>query len=283
MGYQTIDVTPVAGAMGAEIAGVDLTGDLSNQAFDEIHRAFLEHHAIFFRDQDLTPQQQVAFGSRFGKPNIYPFVTGLADAPEIIEIVKTETDERNFGGGWHSDTTYLDIPPIATVLYAREMPEAGGDTLFANSVAAYEALSDGLKETLDGMKAVYSAALGGKGNRKELIKGNTGMKAQDVDQADEMAAIHPVIRTIPETGQKSLYVNQAHTTQFVGWTPEESKPLIDYLANHSVRPEFTCRLNWDVATLAIWDNRCAQHFAINDYHGVRRCVHRMTIEGEVPV
>lgn len=283
MAYQTIEVTPIAGALGAEIGGVDLAGDLSNQAFDEIHQAFLDHHAIFFRDQELTPRQQVAFGRRFGKPNIYPFVKGLEEAPEIIEILKTETDVKNFGGGWHSDTTYLDIPPIATVLYAKEMPDVGGDTMFASTVAAYEALSDGLKETLDGMKAVYSAALGAQGGRKQVFKANTGMETQDVDQAADMAAIHPVIRTIPETGRKSLYVNQAHTTNFVGWTPEESKPLIDYLSAHSVRPEFTCRLNWRTSTLAIWDNRCAQHFAINDYNGVRRRVHRMTIEGEVPV
>lgn len=283
MGYQTIDVKPIAGALGAEVMGVDLAGDLSNQAFDEIHQAFLDHHAIFFRDQDLTPQQQAAFGRRFGKPNVYPFVEGLEEAPEIIEILKTETDEMNFGGGWHSDSTYLEIPPVATVLYAKEMPEVGGDTLFANTVLAYESLSDGLKDTLNGMHAVYSAALGKKGGRKELFSSHGAIKSKGLDSADDMEAIHPVIRTIPQTGKKSLYVNKAHTTRFVGWTEEESKPLIDYLADQSVRPEFTCRLNWQTATLAIWDNRCAQHFAINDYHGARRRMHRMTIEGEVPV
>jgi taurine dioxygenase len=283
MGYQSIEVKPIAGALGAEIQGVDLAGELSNQAFDEIYQAFLDHHTIYFRDQDLTPQQQVAFGRRFGKPNIYPFVEGLKEAPEIFEILKTESDEKNFGGAWHSDTTYLEVPPIATMLYAKEAPEVGGDTLFANTVLAYEALSDGLKETLEGMQAVYSAALSNQGGRKNLLKANVAMKNQDLEQAETMEAVHPVIRTIPQTGRKSLYINSVHTTNFVGWTQEESKPLIEYLASHCVRPEFTCRLNWQTETLAIWDNRCAQHFAINDYHGQRRRMHRMTIEGETAV
>lgn len=282
MGFQTIDVKPLAGALGAEINGVDLAGDLSNQAFDEIHQAFLDYHAIFFRDQDLTPQQQVAFGRRFGKPNIYPFVEGLEEAPEIFEILKAETDERNFGGAWHSDSTYLERPPIATILYAREIPRVGGDTLFANTCLAYEALSDGLKATLEGLRGVNSAALGYGGGRAALIRKNTAMKSRRIDEADAMEAIHPVVRTIPETGRKSIYVNRPHTVRFEGWSEEESKPLINFLAAQAIRPEFTCRFRWEVGSLAIWDNRATQHFAVNDYHGARRRMHRMTIEGEMP-
>jgi taurine dioxygenase len=283
MAYQTIEVQPIAGALGAEIRGVDLADDLSNQAFDEIYQAFLDHHTIVFRDQDLTPQQQVAFGRRFGKPNIYPFVEGLAEAPEIFEILKTEDEKENFGGAWHSDTTYLEVPPMATMLYCKEAPDVGGDTLFANTVLAYETLSDGLKDTLDGLQAVYSAALASRGGRKDFRDTHKGMKNQDLEKAEDLEAVHPVVRTIPQNGRKSLYLNKPHTTNFVGWTAEESKSLIDYLADHCVRPEFTCRLNWRPSTLAVWDNRCAQHFAINDYHGQRRRMHRMTIEGEIPV
>ncbi len=283
MGYQTIDVKPIAGALGAEIHGVDLAGDLSNQAFDEIHQAFLDHHAIFFRDQDLTPGQQVAFGRRFGKPNIYPFVEGLAEAPEIFEILRTETDERNFGGAWHSDSTYLPRPPIATLLYAHEVPSVGGDTLFANTRLAYEALSDGMKAALECLRGVYSAGLAYGGGRAALVSQNSAMKAQKIDQAEAIEAVHPVVRTTPETGHKSLYVNRPHTVRFEGWTEAESRPWIEFLCAHSVRPEFTCRFRWQVGSLAVWDNRSTQHFAIDDYRGQRRRMHRMTIEGEVPV
>jgi taurine dioxygenase len=283
MSYQTIDVTPISGALGAEIHGVDLAADLSNQAFDEIHQAFLDHQAIFFRDQDLTPQQQLAFGRRFGKPNIYPFVEGLPEAPEIFEILKVETDERNFGGAWHSDSTYLERPPVATLLYARETPPVGGDTMFSNTCLAYEALSDGLKRTLASLKGVNSAALGYGGGRASMVARNTQMKNQQLEQADSIQAVHPVIRTIPETGRKALFVNRPHTVRFEGWTEAESKPLIDFLADHAVRPEFTCRFAWRAGSLAVWDNRTTQHFAVNDYHGARRRMHRMTIEGEIPV
>jgi len=282
MGYQTLDVQPLAGALGAEIAGVDLSKELSNQVYDEIHQAFLEYQAIFFRDQTLTPQQQIAFGRHFGPPHDYPFVEGLPDAPEVFEILKTETDERNFGGAWHSDTTYTARPPLGTILYAHEVPEAGGDTMFANTYLAYESLSDGLKRTLDGLRGINSAALAGGGGRANLIKANTAMKGQNMADADALEAVHPVVRTHPETGRKALYINRPHTVRFEGWTEAESRPLIDFLCQHAVRPEFTCRFRWRPGSLAFWDNRCTQHFAIDDYAGQRRRMHRLTIEGEVP-
>ena len=283
MGYQNIEVKPVAGSLGAEVFGADLAGELSNQAFDEIHQAFLDHQVLFIRDQKLTPQQQVAFGRRFGKPNIYPFVPGLDEAPEIFEILKAEGDEKNFGGAWHSDTTYLAQPPLATMLYAREVPPVGGDTLYANTYQAYEALSDGLKQTLAGLIGINSAALAASGGRANLFKSHSSMTADKMDEAEAMVAEHPVVRTHPQTGRKSLYLNKAHTTCFKGWAEAESKPLIDWLAEHITRPEFTCRMRWEVGTLGLWDNRCTQHYAVNDYPGQRRRMHRMTIEGEVPV
>ncbi len=282
MDYQSIEVKPLAGALGAELGGVDLAEPLENRTAAEIHRAFLDHHVIVFREQSLTPRQHVAFGRHFGTPQSYPFVEGLAEAPEVIEILKVEGDTKNFGGIWHSDTSYLARPPLGTLLYAREVPAAGGDTLFANTRLAYESLSDGMKAMLAGLKGVNSAALRHAGGRRNTAKGNTAMKARDVESADELEATHPVIRTHPETGQKSLYLNIAHTVRFDGLSEAESKPLIDYLVEHIRRPEFTCRVRWEVDTLVVWDKRSTHHYALNDYHGQRRRMHRLTIEGDVP-
>ncbi len=282
MQYRSIEVEPLAGALGAEIAGVDISRPLANRAAAEIHRAFLDHHVIVFRDQRLTPPQQLAFGRHFGTPNEYPFVEGLAEAPEVIEILKVETDAKNFGGLWHSDTSYLERPPLATLLYAREVPPAGGDTLFANTRLAYGRLSEGMKAMLAGLQGVNSAALRHAGGRQDTAKGNTRMKAKNVERADDLEAVHPIVRTHPETGDKSLYLNTAHTVRFADMTEAESTPLIDYLTDHIRRPEFTCRVRWEVDTLVVWDNRSTHHYAVNDYQGHRRRMHRVTIEGDVP-
>ena len=280
MGDRRIEVRPVAGALGAEILGLDLAGPVDDEAFAEIHRAFLDHLVIFFRDQELTPAHLRAFASRFGRPNRYPFVEGLPGTPEVIEVVKEEHETANFGGGWHSDTTYLELPPRATCLYAKRVPAVGGDTLFSNMHLAYETLSDGMKRMLDGLVAINSAALrNNKGAARRL--GFNSMKSQNMDKV-EMCAEHPVVRTHPETGRKALYVNSLHTTHFKDMTEEESAPLIDCLCEHAVRPEFTCRFRWQPGSLALWDNRAAQHNAINDYHGHRRVMHRVTIEGDRP-
>lgn len=282
MAEQTIDVRPVASSLGAEVFGADLSDNLTNQIYDEIHQAFLDYQVLFIRDQDLTPPQHAAFARRFGPLNEYPFVKGLDDAPEIIEIIKEPHETKNFGGVWHSDTTYLETPPLGTCLYALEVPAAGGDTMFANMYDAYDTLSDGMKQLLDPLVGVSSAALRRPGGRAAGMDYKSGMKATNLNKAEEIMSEHPVIRTHPETGRKALYVNSAHTVRFVGMTDAESKPLIDYLITHAVRPEFTCRFQWEAGTLAIWDNRCVQHFAINDYHGERRRVHRATITGDRP-
>jgi taurine dioxygenase len=184
----------------------------------------------------------------------------------------------NFGGIWHSDTTYLELPPMGTMLVAREVPPVGGDTLFANQYLAYEALSDGMKKLLDGLCAVNSSA---KANttrtREDRIKSDPSRRPND-----DFIAEHPVVRTHPETGRKALYVNVGHTVRFSGMTEEESAPLLDYLFRHQTRPEFTCRFAWRVGSLAFWDNRAAQHNPINDYHGYRRVMHRITLAGDKP-
>jgi len=281
MGYQTIDVKPLSGALGAEISGVDLAKDLSNQAFDEIHQAFLDHQAIFIRDQDLTPADQARFGRMFGKLADYPFMQGLDEEPEIFEILKTETETQNFGSAWHSDMSYTARPPLATMLYAREVPETGGDTLYASAYHAYEALSDGMKAMLDGLIGVNCAdPPSDPGRRARAFKKHGAMASTNVDHAIDFRAEHPVVRTHPETGRKALYINKVHTYHFKDMTEAESKPLIDYLANHITRPEFTSRFRWSVGAVAVWDNRCAQHYAVNDYQGRRRRMHRLTIEGD---
>jgi len=280
--YQTIEVAPVAGALGAEVAGVDLTGDLSDETIAEIRAAWLEHLVLFFRGQErLGPDAFMAFARRIGEPVEYPFVKGLEGYPEIIAIAKLPHETVNFGGIWHSDTVYLERPPMGTLLIAREVPPFGGDTMWANMYAAYEALSPGMQRLLDGMRAVNSSELADVSKTREDRIADSGYDAgPDAKQA--YVSEHPVVRTHPETGRKALYVNVAHTERFVDMTTEESRPILEYLFAHSVKPEFTCRLRWQVGTLAMWDNRCAMHNPINDYHGHRRVMNRITLAGDVP-
>ena len=279
--YQTIDVRPLASACGAEVFGADVSKPLDNAQADEIHAAWMRHHVLVFRDQTLTPQTQVAFARRFGQPSIYPFVKGFDDQPEVIAIVKEPHETKNFGERWHSDTTYTPNPPIGTMLYGVDIPETGGDTMFASSALAYDQLSDGLKAMLDGMIAVNSAAVfdndGGRAARMQYA--NIEVTGQD---KMNMAAEHPVIRTHPDSGRKSIYVNRIHTKNFKGWTEGESQGLLEYLYDHITLPEHTCRVRWEAGMVTLWDNRAVQHIALNDYHGTRREVHRVTIEGEPP-
>ncbi len=272
-------MTPVAGSLGAEIGGVDLARDLDDEVVAEIRRAWLEHLVVFFRDQHIDNDRFLAFARRFGEPVKYPFVPGLESHPEIIAVVKLAHETVNFGGIWHSDTTYLERPPMATMLIAREVPPAGGDTIFANQYAAYETLSPGLRALLEPLRAVNSSALADVSKtREDRIR-----EAGDVDANRVYTATHPVVRTHPETGRKALFVNVAHTQRFDGMTEEESRPLLEFLFRHQVRPELTCRFRWEVGSIAFWDNRCTQHNPVNDYHGYRRVMHRITLAGDVPV
>ena len=270
-----IAVHPIAGPLGAEISGVDLGADLDEATIADIRRAWLEHLVIFFRDQDLSPARFLAFARRFGKPVEYPFVKGLGETPEVIPVVKLEHERVNFGGVWHSDTAYLDVPPMASLLVARDVPAVGGDTLFANMYLAYETLSPGMQRLLDGIVAINSSA---KADATKTREDRVRDSAR-ADRKQEYTAGHPVVRVHPETGRKALYVNVAHTVAFEGMTAEESAPILQYLFRHQVQPEFTCRFRWRPGSIAFWDNRCAQHNAINDYHGQRRVMHRITLAG----
>jgi len=273
-----LEIKKIAGALGAEIHGVDLSEPLPATTVAEIRAALLEHLVVFFRDQNLTVAQFLAFARAMGKPVEYPFVQGLPGFPEVIEVIKLEHERINFGGIWHSDTAYLEHPPMGSMLLAREVPPVGGDTLFANQYVAYETLSPGLRKMLGGLTAVNSSAKADvTRTREDRMK--TDARA---DARKEYMAEHPVVRTHPETGRRSLYVNTAHTVRFKDMTDEESAPLLNYLFQHQVRPEFTCRFQWQPGSLAFWDNRCTLHNPVNDYHGYRRVMHRITLSGDKP-
>ena len=276
MRRNSLQIHPLAGAIGAEISGVDLAGEVDDDTIAAIRRAWLDHLVIFFRGQDLPPARFLAFARRFGEPVEYPFVQGIDGFPLITPVVKLEHERVNFGGLWHSDTAYLDTPPMGTMLIAREVPPYGGDTLFANMYLAYAALSPGMRQLLDGLVAVNSSAKADVTKTREdrIRDGARG------DAATEYEALHPVVRTHPETGRKALYVNGGHTVRFKGMTEAESAPLLNFLFAHQTRPEFTCRFRWKTGSLAFWDNRCAQHNPINDYHGFRRAMHRVTLAGD---
>ena len=278
MPRNSLHIHPLARAIGAEVSGVDLAGPVDDDTIALIRRAWLDHLVIFFRDQSLPPGRLLDLARRFGEPVDYPFVKGIDGFPLITPVVKLEHERVNFGGLWHSDTTYLESPPMGTMLIAREVPPHGGDTLFANMYLAYEALSPGMRRLLDGLVAVNSSS------KADVTKTREDRMREGAreDARTEYQAEHPVVRTHPETGGKALYVNGGHTVRFKGMTEEESGPLLGFLFAPQPRPEFTCRFRWEEGSLAFWDNRCAQHNPINDYHGFRRVMHRVTLAGDLP-
>lgn len=275
-------VTPIAGALGAEVTGIDVRR-LDDGGWQALHRAFLEHAVLAIRDQPLEPADLMAIGARFGAPCHYPFVTGMEGYPFIFEVIKEREEKKNFGGAWHSDTAYLKQPPLATLLHAVECPACGGDTLFSSTTAAYDALSEGMKKLVDPLVGVNSAELKYAGGRTRQHGNIKAMKIHDTETAADYVAEHPVVRTHPETGRKALYASRSHTTHIKGMTEEESSPLLNFLFQFQTKPEFTCRIRWAPGTLTVWDNRCTQHNAVNDYHGQRRHMRRITVGAQTPV
>ena len=281
MATQSVEVEPVAGALGAEIGGVDLAEPLDDETFDEILAAFHEHLVIFFRDQDLTQQQHYDFAKRFGGVMEHPYVKGMAGFPEMIEIIKVPQETYNWGGDWHADLTFMAEPPRGAVVYGRELPPVGGDTMFANLALAYETLSEGMREMLDPLGAVHES---GEPHRYA----STFQEMHEKKGNDEENSVHPVVRTHPVTGRKSLFVNRGFTRRFDEMTAEESRPVLQYLYQHCARPELTCRFRWEQGSMAIWDNRIVLHNALSDDfgskngQGFRRVLHRVTMGGEKP-
>jgi len=277
--YRTIEVSPLSPSLGGIISGVDIAGGISDEQFSEIRQAFIDYGVVFFRDQQLTPDQHIEFARRWGKINVNRFFQAVETHPIIAEVRKEAHQRENIGSSWHTDHSYDQVPAMGSILYAREVPSVGGDTLFASMYAAYDALSDGLKQMLSTMNAEHSSrhAFGevayidtDPGDLNGRL-GNTEAATQD--------AIHPVIIRHPLSGRPALYVNGDFTVKFENWTRDESQPLLDYLYAHARRNEFTCRFQWQKGSMAIWDNRATQHSALNDYHGERRLMHRITIDG----
>lgn len=279
--FRHISVSPVAGSLGAEVAGADLSQDLADDVIAEIRRALLENLVIFFRGQDMSPEQQLAFARRFGTLNQHDQVKGMAEYPDIIEVRKEPEDERNFGGAWHADVTYLQEPPLGSILYARQVPPAGGDTLWANQYLAFEELSSGMRALLQGMTMVHTPAKIYGLQSQDWSKDSSVQTAPNATA--EYETEHPLIRTHPETGRKCLFVSGLFTPRFKDMTEDESKPLIDFLMTQATREAFTCRWRWRAEDVAFWDNRCTLHYALNDYHGYRRVMHRVTVNGDRPV
>ena len=272
-------IKKIAGALGAELSGIDLSTEITPSLAALIRQALLDHQVIFLRNQNLTPEQFLAFGRAMGEPIEYPFVKGLAGFPHIIEVKKLEHEKTNFGGIWHSDTTYLDIPPMGSMLLSREVPPYGGDTLFANQYLAYESLSSTMQRLLHDLTGISSSAKADVSKTREDRIKSDGKESAPQEYRTE----HPVVRTHPETGRKALYVNVAHTSGIKGMTDEESAPLLNFLFAHQVKPELTCRFVWEPNAIAFWDNRCTQHNPVNDYHGFRRVMHRITLQGDKPI
>ncbi len=275
-----IEIEPLSGVIGAVLRGVDVSTDLDDETVAEIRRALVTHHVLVLPDQDLTTEAQMAFGRRFGELDTHPFVEGQDEHPEVLDIVTEPDDRANFGGGWHTDVTFLDEPDLGSILYAVDVPPVGGDTLFASQHAAYDALSDTMRAFLDGLVAVHSAGpqygAGGYSTR------SSAMATRDADLAARTVE-HPVVRTHPESGRRGLYVNEAFTIAVKGLRRDESQAVLGFLFRHAVKEPFTCRVRWEPGMLAMWDNRSVQHFALHDYAGHRRHMRRITVQGDRPV
>ncbi|MDX2155742.1 MAG: TauD/TfdA family dioxygenase [Hyphomicrobiaceae bacterium] len=276
-----IDVRPMAGACGAEIHGVDLGGTLSDATIAAIRKALLDHCVIFFRDQELSVEQHKALARRFGEIFIHPNYKGVGADDEIVVIRREPGDKKIVGEEWHADTTMVAEPPMGAILFAIEVPAFGGDTMFASQYAAYDALSDGMKTLIGGLKAYHSdrKVAGPQANMNAF----RATKVREDDAWQETVSLHPVVVTHPETGRKLLYVNHSYTYCFEGMTEAESRPLLDYLLNHGHRPEFTCRFRWEKGSVAFWDNRVCKHLAVHDSHRERRHMRRIQLCGSRPV
>lgn len=280
----TPTVRPVAPACGAEIDGLDLSAPTPD-AIDLVRTALADHGVVFVRDQRLDPVQQVRLTSMFGEVLRVPYIAPLDGHPDVIAVLKEADEQRisTFGGTWHSDFSFLDEPPTLTLLHAIEVPATGGDTLWSSQVAAHDALSDAMQRLLAPLRAVQTGwPHGTRGPGPSAAVSRSVVMTRNDPSADR-EVLHPVVRVHPVTGRSALFVNPVYTQRFEGMTVEESRPLLQFLFDHAVRPEFTCRLRWTPGTLAIWDNRCLLHLAINDYDGTRRLLHRTTTAGEQPV
>ena len=267
MTYDTIRVQPIAGALGAEVSGVDLRQPLDDPTLKEIHDAWMVHKVLFFRDQDITVDQHKDFGRRFGELHVHPVLQQMKDQghPEIV-VLESNAERPYVADGWHSDVTFEQEPPLGSILRAVEVPAAGGDTMWSNMVAAYEALSDPMQRMLSELRAVHGSGI---------------FKKKELEERPQ--TLHPVVRTHPVTGRKGIFVNSAFTTHIADVKAYESRALLAFLFQHVGRPEFTCRFRWSKNVIAMWDNRCTQHRVVSDNLTANRRMERVTIMGDRPV
>jgi taurine dioxygenase len=272
MAYQTIEVSKLTPHIGAEIAGIDLSRPLGNQQFQEVHDALMENQVIFFRDQHLTHDQHKAFGGLFGNLAFHPATRNAPEGhPEIVTVHADENSTIVIGDQWHSDVSCDPTPPMGSILYMKETPPSGGDTLFASMYAAYDRLSDPIKRLIEGLTATHDG--------EPSYHGRFG---HAIPEGGFPRAEHPMVRTHPVTGRKALFVNENFTTRISGLGKLESDALLNLLCRHIETPEFHCRFHWQPNSVAFWDNRCAQHHALWDYHPHLRHGFRIMIEGDRP-
>jgi taurine dioxygenase len=277
-----LDVHPIAGALGAVATGLNLTAVAAPEELAGLRQALADHLVVFLPDQHLDLDALERVTDLLGGRDPTPFVTPLEGRPYVIRVIKEPGDQLNFANAWHTDLSYLPEPPSYTLLHAWEVPSYGGDTLWANQYLAYETLSGGLKETLAGLRAVHSAGMAyGTGGFLDRTKGLSSMAIAPSEDAYR-EHVHPAVIEHPVTHRPALYVNPVYTTRFEGWTPTESQALLQHLHRHSVTENFTCRFRWARHSLAIWDNRCTMHNALNDYSGVRREMFRTSVKGSEP-
>jgi len=278
-----MNLRPVAPACGVEIRGLDVR-DQSSDVLHVLTDALLHHSVVFVRDQSLSPEEQVALTARLGTVLRVPYIRHLDEHPDVIAVLKEADEQRisTFGGTWHSDFSFLEEPPSYTLLHAVQLPEVGGDTLWASQYAAFDALSPGMQRMLEPLRAVQTAWPHGTRGPGPNAAVSRSVQMTRNDPSADREVLHPVVRVHPVSGRKALFVNPVYTQWFEGMTEAESRPLLQFLFDHATKPEFTCRLRWEPGTLAIWDNRCLLHLAINDYDGSRRLLHRTTVAGTRP-
>jgi taurine dioxygenase len=274
-----LTVTPLSPAIGAVIDGVNLARPLDAQNQARIEQALLAHKVLFFENQHLTPDQQRDFAARFGKLHIHPIYPTVEGTPEVL-VLDTHEGNPPDNDTWHSDVTFIETPPLGAVLYAKQLPSIGGDTLWSNSIAAYETLSTSMRALLGGLTATHDFEKSFPRSRYATTPDDEAKWLRT--RATHRPAVHPVVRTHPQTGRKGLFVNEGFTTHINELTRSESDSLLHYIFTHVARPEFTVRYRWKPNTVAMWDNRCTQHYALADYLPNRRVMHRATILGDRP-
>ena len=269
-------IKPISPSIGSTIYGLDLTQTIPDETLKKLRTIWLDRKLLVFPEQTLTPQQQTEFTQQFGELDQYPFLKGIDGYPYVAEVLKLPEEDINFGGVWHTDTTYLETPAAGASLYALELPPVGGDTIFCNMAAAYQALPNNVKQEIDPLQAINAS------NKADVSQTRLHRITSDSLAKQVFANTHPVVRTHPETGEKTLFVNEAHTTHFEGQSEQQSSALLNCLYQHARKPEFQCRITWHIGMVALWDNRSTHHYPINDYTGYRRLLHRISLKGNKP-